>query len=177
MTDDRKINVWIFNYMQARDFVPTEPTLAVRIFDPGEDSTNVGGNTDQPLVASRLWLGRVTSTFADYNPLIYYENGDVEIAKDLARNPYAFTDELADKLLEDVGSHMNLRFGHTINPQIIPSALMVHCNAGVSRSPAVARAICQIFEFTPIWMGHRSFMMNNGHIGNTWVYRKLLENA
>jgi|GEM_PF-5194055 len=57
----------VLNYLLAQEFVPTEPTLAIRIFDPDStDDTDKGGNNPaRKLVDSPLWVAQLTYTFED----------------------------------------------------------------------------------------------------------------
>ena len=69
----------------------------------------------------------------------------------------AMTPQQADAIWEFVGKHKE----HV-------DAIVVHCEAGHSRSPAVAAAICEIFGGN----GHRFF---RGKEPNLHVYRLMLE--
>lgn len=161
----KPIKVWILPYTLAREFIPEEPTLAIRIFDPGE--TRKSENVRVTLSQSSLWIGEVHSTFADLDPYIYEGNGMEDLAKQVRASPLLFTDYHARDILLQI---------QLIRPKL-PFSLMVHCNAGLSRSPAIARSVCEIFDLTPVWMGNRETMMNKGHIGNKWVYQKMREVA
>jgi len=170
-----RTKIWITDYETARKFTPKTPTIAVRIFDP--DAILPRHNCEQPLVPSYFWIGEVKSWFEDYDPLSYEKNGVHDIAQKLKNNPRTLTPTIAEKLLRDFQQCLILK-DKGINP-----ALLIHCNAGISRSPATARALTEIFKLDPIWMESDDELnvdvskMRDGYIGNLWVYQTLKDSA
>lgn len=159
------IKVEILNYLAAREFLPLEPTVTVRIFDPG--ATYHKHNMEVALLPSEYWIGVIKSCFDDYDPVTYEINGVDDIAEEMRKSPLCFTLTQAEQLLKEFQKLLEKK----------PTYLMVHCNAGMSRSPATARALCEIFNLTPAWIGKRKKMMNSDHFGNRWVYQALLQAA
>jgi len=154
------MKIWILNYLEAREFDPEELTLAVRIFDPG--ATKLEHNKPVPLKCSNLWLDEVRLEFEDLDIWGYQQEDGVALARRLQEERKCFDQCMAGFILQEVA--------RTIKKA---QALMVHCNAGLSRSPAVARALVERFEIQPEWSGRRKRMMENGCTGNEWVYRLL----
>lgn len=158
------MKVHIFNYLDVRKFVPSGPTIAIRIFDPY--TSLPGENSNQPLQDSSHWVGVITSVFEDLDPRRFELAGHKDVADRIwAQNQTVFTADQALTLLNE--------FSEAINTNGLPEALVVHCNAGLSRSPAVAKAICELWGITPDWQPTRDAMMKNGHVGNLHVYETL----
>lgn len=156
------MKIWVLNYLEAREFDPEELTLVVRIFDPG--ATKHEHNMPIPLKCSTLWVDEVRMEFEDIDVAAYQNEGGVALARRLQEERKCFTPVMASFLLNEVAG--------TIKKA---EALLVHCNAGLSRSPAVARALVERFELVPEWCGKRRVMMERGCAGNGWVYRLLKE--
>lgn len=156
----RSLNVTILGYFDARGFLPTEPTVAIRAFDLMDDRPCA--NSDQPLAASPSWVGEIKAVFEDLDPIRYRKEGALDIEAQLLRHPFVFTQELADRYKREFEAKV------VQNPAV--KALMVHCTAGVNRSPALARSLCEAFGISPVWVGSRTSLMNSGWIGNAYVY-------
>jgi len=154
------MKIWILNYLEAREFDPEELTLAVRIFDPG--ATKLEHNKPVPLKCSTLWLDEVRLEFEDIDIWSYQQEGGVALARRLQEERKCFDERMAEFMLAETA--------RTIKKA---QALMIHCNAGLSRSPAVARALVERFEIQPEWSGKRRRMMEDDYHGNEWVYRLL----
>lgn len=160
-----QMRVHITNCLMARQFVPTEPTLAIRILDPAyKDGCHVvcGPDVDVPIKPNPLWLGELRYRFADIDPVRKALEGNYDEAKEILENPECFTLEQAKKIREEA------------EPLLFQAqTLLVHCWAGISRSPAVARALCDAFGYNINWTSddgrHGLFQM--GWLGNFWVYR------
>lgn len=118
-------NVWIFNYIAAREFVPPDgPAIAIRIFDPLE--TRPEGNSDQPLAQSPHWVAEIKAVFEDLDPRRYELAGAHDVADRIwKQNPFVFKEEQAEQLVKEFSQAL-LKHGPI-------TTLMVHCNAGLSR--------------------------------------------
>lgn len=142
----------VLPYTLARAFVPEEPTLAIRIFDPGA-TRHDDNNARQKLVESDLWVAELQYTFVDFDPL-RYTGSPPEIAEGLhqeyANKNWLLTPLVASRIINDFAKHKDK-----------VSAVMVHCNAGLSRSPTVALFLCKHFGINPEWIGTRDYYMRN----------------
>lgn len=103
----------------------------------------------------------LTLYFSDANPEVFEECGNEDYLKQMIKDGtcHLFGDKEANSIKDFVEEIKN-------DSEI--STLIVHCGAGVSRSPAIAAAI------------HNYLFGNNGtffeeQIPNKFVYRKLLE--
>lgn len=169
----RNMRFWINNYIQAKQFVPHEPTLAIRIFDPcyEKDKGKEGNHAGNLLTPNHWWTQELTYTFADLDPTIYeFESQDN--FSSMIKHPHCFTNALARKLLTDFAANYENS-----------ASTMIHCNVGISRSPAVALALAHRFNLRPEWKGHRYKLMSVfetdlktfGRAANFWVYSLLME--
>lgn len=154
----------VLNYLQATEYEPSEPTLAIRIFDP-EGGENTPSRVLQP---SKLWVAELHYTFADVD-LGVYEEHDPETFLRLQKTGRCFDPLIAERLLKQFAEHRKKT-----------STVMVHCNAGLSRSPAVVTALCRRFKLTPEWSGRRTRglmreMETRTVVGNPWVYHLLMD--
>jgi len=163
----------VTNYITAQSFKPMEPTLAIRIFDPGYDPDHLhieGNHKGKLLLESHWWVAELCYTFQDLDPT-GYELEAPEVAKDLRNNKHCFNNIIARKMLFDFNNHYQNS-----------AAVLIHCNAGLSRSPAAALALAHRFKLNPEWKGGRHKMMKEmeeelkttGRAGNMWVYRLLM---
>mgnify|MGYP001615470534 CR=1 FL=1 len=143
---------YVLPYTLARCFVPEEPTLAIRIFDPG-DTRHDDNNDRQKLVQSPFWVAELQYAFVDFDPL-RYSGSPPEIAEDLEQEyqnrNWLLTPQEATRIIQEFSKYKE---------QV--SAVMIHCNAGMSRSPTVALFLCKHFGITPIWIGTRDYYMKN----------------
>lgn len=152
----------VLNYISAQKFQPQEPTLAIRIFDPGCDKKD-GNNPSQKLQDSSFWVAQLTYTFDDVNLTVYEDQPDK--FQKTQKEFKCFDSLLAKRLVQDFEKHLN---------QV--SAVMIHCNAGVSRSVAVAAALVKKFNLPVEWQGKRTQgLMKPDYLGNEWVYYAILE--
>lgn len=140
----------VLPYTLARCFVPEEPTLAIRIFDP--DSTRHDeNNSRQKLVESTLWVAELTYTFADFDPQRYSGFSPEYVAnltKEYEDKNSLITLDMAKQIIQDFEKHKDKI-----------SAVLIHCNAALSRSPTLALFLCQHFNVTPEWVGTRESYM------------------
>lgn len=142
----------VLPYTLARCFIPEEPTLAIRIFDPGCTASE-GNNNRQKLVESPFWVAELHYTFADFDPY-QYSGFPPEIAEGVRREyqkkNMLLTPLGAKRIIADFQKHKDRA-----------SAVLIHCNAGLSRSPTVALFLCHKFNITPEWVGTRDHYMKN----------------
>ena len=167
-----RMKFYVLPYTFARQHIPQEPTLAIRIFDPSCQSAE-GNNSRQTLQASQCWIKELHYTFADYDPYRYIGFSlDVQEGIQKEYQNTAINPRIAEMILRDFVAHEGKI-----------SAVMIHCNAGLSRSPAVALALCHRFNLQPEWVGVRDYYMKtaveNMAAGetapNTLVYAMLME--
>jgi len=125
------MKIWVLNYLLAQKFQPTEPTLAIRIFDPNADAEKDGNSPARKLVDSSLWVAQLEYCFADID-LTLYEEESPETFHRLQRDERCFDSLMAKRLIADVTKHLSA-----------VQHIMVHCNAGISRSVAVAVGLYQ----------------------------------
>ena len=124
--------------------IPSQPTYAIRIDDP---AIHFGvpelAQSQFYVCVRRYWFDDVTPEIRQYCDLM-------------------FNDDIASRILKDFsGYHERC------------SALLVHCRYGLSRSPAVAMALNDIFD-----LGQDTEEMKRQHYKyNPFVYEKLLETA
>jgi hypothetical protein len=169
------MKVWIERYYDAGLFRPKEPTIAIRIFDPGarpyprasvENPSDRWDNCPEAPWDYDAYLAVIEHTFSDVNPDLYPE----EVQQDLDEIPniILFNEQMAENILTKFSS---------IHQQA--TSLFLHCNAGISRSPAIAFALRDIFKLSFEWQDRaaRFCASNDGYIGNAFVYRIMRETA
>lgn len=142
----------VLPYTLARSFVPTERTLAIRIFDPDADRSE-DNNAKQKLTTSPFWVAELEYTFVDFDPLRYsgFQLSFVtDMLKEYQDKNWLITPVVAAQIINSFA-----RYKDRIN------AVMIHCNAGMSRSPTVALFLCRHFNITPEWVGTRDYYMKN----------------
>ncbi len=173
------MKIWIENYNAAKLHVPEEPTIAVRVFDPGARPYRLANarwsdypedcwdNTPAAPFNKKAYLAVFEYTFEDCNLDVSSKERQNQLLSDPTRT--LFTAPMAENLL--------IKFKETYEQA---TALMAHCNAGASRSVALARALILIFDLKPKFQG-RSKRFAEGkskdYIGNAYVYRLMLEAA
>lgn len=165
------MNIWVENYINARNFKPVEPTIALRIFDPGtaknpKDKDGDWRNGPKAPFPSELYEAVWSYTFDD----VLYDGYPEDYARELMARPnyYPLSANVADDIVR--------RF---IRVKDDISAMLFHCHAGVSRSVAVAHALVEMFEIDARWCGRAARVMNreNDYVGNEYVYRLVCEAA
>ena len=102
-----------------REFIPTKPTYAIRIWSSFQDARDKA----TVLLTHRLFKSVREYTFDDVWPGVCNSNG------------LMFEENLAQQILEEFNKD---RQGC--------EALLVHCSAGKNRSPAVAMALNEVFK-------------------------------
>lgn len=157
------MKICVLNYELAREFEPIEPTLAIRIFDPDCERTD-GNNAQQKLKDNPLWTTQLCYTFEDIDLTTVEE--DRERFTRLQKGYKCFDILTAKKLVQDFEANYKKA-----------TALMIHCNAGISRSVAIAAALIKRFKLNPEWMGRRTrgLLASGTYTGNQWVYHLLLD--
>lgn len=165
------MKIWIENYHSARDFWPQKPTAAIRIFDPGarnhriktDDPRDEWDNCPQAPFDRKAYINVLEYTFMDVNLDLYSEEQRVSWLK----NP------LMPIFDNNIARHILLNF-----KSLIPEAkwVLCHCNAGISRSVAVAHALNEIFDLQGEFQG-RAKRFSSDYRGNSYVYRILCEEA
>lgn len=155
---------WVLNYIQAQSFRPEIPTLAIRIFDPGANPAKDSNHPGNSLLSSPNWVAEMEYTFSDDDLWLY---DDSELTST------SFNSILAQRLLLEFKRYL---------PKV--SGVMLHCNAGHSRSPAVALALIDKFRLTPEWGNARTRgkmrtvidTPRHHRMGlNNWVYHLLMD--
>jgi predicted protein tyrosine phosphatase len=138
------MDVIITGLENALGFVPSVPTYAIRIADAAFVFP------DTHLVRSPLYVHVARYWFDDVIPEIRQERD------------FMFNDEIASRILSDFSARKDEC-----------SALLVHCRRGLSRSPAVAMALNDIFG-----LGQDTDAMKEiYYMFNTFVYKRLIEVA
>ena len=176
------MKVWVENYNDAKKLVPTEPTIAIRVFDPGarpyklahaawpeEYPDDCWDNTPAAPFDRDAYLAVFEYTFEDFNfDSLTNEDDKTEILSDPSRT--FFSPEMAEDLLT--------RFQKSYKDA---TGFMTHCNAGSSRSVALARAIIRIFSLEAEFQSTRGKRLATERFkdfnGNDHVYRLMLEAA
>lgn len=176
------MKIWIENYNDARRFKPEEPTIAIRVFDPGARRYPAASarwsdfpddrwdNCPEAPWNKDVYLAVFGYTFSDLNMDQDYPE---EMKKRFRKDPSIklFTANMAEDLVK--------KFAKVYQQA---DAMLAHCNAGASRSPAVANALIEIFNLEPEWQGRAKRFKDkkvgeNYYIGNDFVYRLLCEAA
>jgi hypothetical protein len=146
------MRILVFDVNTAERYVPDTPTLAIRIFD---SPASFGYNRFPVREGSRL------QESAHYQAILEYEFDDIDLMrKNQVAAGVAFNRSLARQILSDFKQHY--REGMD---------LMVHCNAGQRRSPAVAGGLNDIFT-----LGHDRFLNDHPDF-NRHVYWTMIDTA
>lgn len=168
-----RLNIWIETYVNARNFRPVEPTLAIRVFDPGAardpmDRDGSWRNCPQAPFPDELYTKVWGYTFADVNYDMYEEPDRSRIMRGRFATP--FTANMADDLIRKFDREKDKA-----------GAALIHCHAGVSRSVAIAHALAECFELDAHWSGRAAKFLGlaktEGYYGNDFVYRLVCEAA
>jgi len=172
----RDMKIHILNYDDAREFVPQVPTLAIRIFDPGatgnKHPTWGWDNSPDAPFSKELYTDVIESTFSDlyqkYDTDKEWKELEKGIEKDLGGR--LFTEEKGKKLLAEFEASYK-----------DAEEIMTHCNAGASRSVAVALALNEIYDLKATWNervnGFLPGYMKIDLWGNMLVHNTLLKLA
>ncbi len=166
------MKIRVMNYEQASEFIPTVYAVAIRIFDPGCSKAD-GNNAGRRLKPSPYWVAQFCYVFDDID-LTVYDNHPEEQEK--LRTGYdCFTPEIAKQIVLDVGSSL-------VRSDVCVKELVIHCNAGISRSVAVAHALIERFGIESEWGDRRTKGLMacakdkyKDYVGNRWVYNTILE--
>lgn len=164
------MKIWIENYRSAREFEPKEPTLAIRIFDPTarthklnvDDLEDQWDNCPQAPFNREKYVSVLEYTFLDLNLDLYDDDQKPKWIK----GPLPIFDQYT-------AQHILQHFA-IAKPKI--KWLICHCNAGISRSVAVAHALNEIFDLKSEFQG-RAKRFNSDYRGNSYIYRTLCEEA
>jgi len=138
------MEILIKPFGQAVDYVPTKPTYAIRIFSSKPKPTDGYSLAESP----------------HYQQIKIYRFDDIET---LAYLDYqGLNEETAKQILLDFKEG-----------RVGIETLMVHCTAGVGRSPAVAIALDEVFNLT----GNPQKLKKENIFFNPYVYRVLKQAA
>lgn len=173
------MKIWIENYNQAKLFVPSEPTIAVRVFDPdarpyklasarwSDYPEDAWDNCPEAPFNRDAYNTVLEYTFADQNP--EHPELSPELRAKISAHPNLFTEEIADAFLQRFKEHYK-----DVN------AALFHCNAGASRSVAMARAAIKVFNITPEFQGRAQRLLKENlrnYVGNHTVYNVICRAA
>jgi len=174
------MKAYILDYITALRFKPTEPTLAIRIFDPSARPDK------QP---SKDWMRDELECW-DNGPTAPFDKSQYA-----AVHQYTFSDvdtEHPDKIMAAYALHYALENPHLVISKDIANKIihdfnqayqkvdtvMLHCNMGVYRSPAVALALEKLFNLRFEWQGRAAFLIPSyqadDFVGNFMIYNTLL---
>ena len=147
----KSLEIIVLSAEDASKHVPKKPALAIRIF--GSKSTGRGRDS-YPNFPKRLYQKVLEYTFDDV---------DLTSCNEYAKRLYAidyvlFNEDLARKIITE--------FRQSYKPV---SSVLVHCQAGISRSPAVAHALNDIFKLKCKFPEFPNL--------NEYVYRTMLKDA
>lgn len=169
------MKIWVENYYDARTFMPPGPAIAIRVFDPEASPTKLDkpmygdfwANSSQAPFPEDRYLTTFGYTFADLNTDHPYPD---HLKKSLRKQNKLFTANMADDLV--------MKFAEVYQQAEV---LLTHCHAGLSRSPAIAVALNDIFKLNAEWQGRaerlKDKVAGQDYIGNTFVHRLLCEAA
>lgn len=171
------MKVVICNFIHAQLYEPKEPTLAIRIFDPNcvhhpeckdgfHSSRDADHNVYHPLQPSENWVKELTYSFHDVDPIRALLEGNEEEAKKRFANPDLPKLETALKMREEFKEALAL---------YQPTRILAHCWAGMSRSVATVKALCEHEGYPIEWASFdgRHNLMAAGHTGNLWLYKMI----
>lgn len=173
------MKIWIENYNEAKRFEPKGQTIAIRVFDPGARTHELEesiweedypgdrwDNCPQAPFPAEKYVAVLGYTFSDINMDHPFSEG---IRKTLIRDcgTKLFNANLAEHLVRGFRAHYKQA-----------DSLIVHCHAGMSRSPAIACALADTFGFLPEWQGRATKLLEDrDFVGNRFVYRLVCEAA
>lgn len=173
------MKVVICNFHQAQEFVPTEPTLAIRIFDPTcvhhsecqkdrSPSRHPEHNVAHPLKPSPNWVGELHYEFHDVDPARAMLEGNTEEVANRLANPDLPSLEL------ELALKMRAEFTDLLYHKR-PTTILCHCWAGLSRSVATVKGLCDYMALPIEWQSFdgRHELMKLGHMGNLWLYKMI----
>lgn len=167
------MNIWVENFIDARAFRPTEPTLAIRIFNPGaakkagKPSKKMKEWPDCPQApfSSELYKAVYDYSFEDVDYDEYEDSERLALFQSPKCMPY--TANIADDLVRKFFREKN---------QV--AALLVQGHVGASRSVAIAHALDEGFELGATWLGSAAKYKAArfaSYSGNNYVYRLTCE--
>lgn len=182
---------YILNYRQAMQFIPEEPTLIIRIHDwETRDYQDARGEWDNspkaPLIESPHWIGVLSYRFSDIDPCTYELYGQKDEADGMRRD-FGTAGLKGERILGETLASRILKEFSALKDQA--TSYVFHCNAGASRSPAMALALNEIFDLHLVWTGRAASVVNrlksrtwDSHhpsdiVGNLTVYNVLKETA
>ena len=176
----------IFGYRDAMTFVPDRPSAIIRICDfETRDYRDARGGWDNspkaPLVESSHWKRILSYRFGDIDPDRHALYEGEESAK-------SYLAGLEDRVINaDLAATMVEDFCQI---PVDVECYVFHCNAGMSRSPAVALAINHIFDLRLQWGERASRILKSFKgrqekdwhrapdiVGNLTVYNRLISAA
>lgn len=123
----------IMGYQEAQKFVPEVRTAAIRIYGSTRDDNmgygrlNLKGN----------WVGEKRVIFDHLRDMSAGQLEAAAVREAVAREAF-FSSAKAESVIKWVREVIDER-----NPE----AILVHCRAGLNRSPAIAMALNRIFKF------------------------------
>jgi hypothetical protein len=175
----------IFGYRDAMAFIPDRSSAIIRICDfETRDYCDARGEWDNspeaPLVASNHWKRVFSYRFGDIDP-------DRHVLYEGEESAKTYLAGLEDRIINpDLAKTVVQEFASI--PDNV-QCYVFHCNAGSSRSPAVAIALNRIFNLDLAW-GERATRvikrLNSRNwekhhpgdvVGNLTVYNRLMEAA
>ena len=147
--------------------------MAIRVFDPGARVVNRaydGGwdNTPHAPFDESLYTAVLGYTFLDINPDIPAQFRLQPELSTLAPKAWPQSEQFTSKIAEHLLQNFKKKYEG--------ESILLHCNAGLSRSPGIAKALVEIFKLEPEWQG-RAKQFAEVDSGNSFVYRLLCEAA
>ncbi len=138
------MDLLIMSYWEAIEYLPEKPTYALRIFPSWGKEYNKKSLKDSP-----FYLFVVEYTFDDLGPSDSIKERDV-----------LFNKNLAEMIINDLDKN-----------KLGIENLLIHCNLGKNRSPAVGIALNEIFN-----LGHDTNLLKQKYPGsNKYIYKILKE--
>ena len=169
------MKLYILNYLKALSFEPTEPTIAIRIFDPNArryPDLNSHETKKYPILGQ--WDNCPEAPFdnSKYTSVHCYTfNDTIRDIKDI--------DNWPEKIRKNmINSQMAMKIINEFEKNYLKAeALMVHCYAGISRSVAVACALSQIFsiDFQPVGLRAQKIFEDENYNGNKIVFDTIMK--
>lgn len=181
----------ILPYLAALEYEPMEFTAVFRICEvestdtPPEEGKRWDNSPKAPLQESPYYVHEFHYRFADLDPDRSELYGQKELADETRKHyPGIVSNDTAYRILSDFHSVLVCRQA---------TALLFHCNAGMSRSPATALALQHIFRLEFDWSDRAEWLIptiqdcstrESGWtpdptdcVGNITVYNTLLKAA